>query len=474
MKHGGVVAELVDSGAAIHLMGIGGAGMAGLARLMQARGATVSGCDQVLSDATEELERHGMRVSQGHSPDHVVGIAALVHTAAVPEGHPELEEAWKQGLPIIKRSQALAELVNRGTLIGIAGTHGKTTTSALTALALESAGVDPTALVGGRIPAWGGNARIGGGDTYVVEADEYDRSFLTLWPKVAVVTSVEAEHLDTYTTFAQMEEAFHQFVDRVPEDGKVIACIDDAGARRLLERVGPRGLSYGTHDQYDAELSAESVSYGPAGSSFSVRRHGDSLGDFQLALRGEHNVRNALAVIGVMLALDLQPQAALPAFAAFTGVERRFQVLGDVDGVTVVDDYAHHPTEVTATLEAARQVYGDRRLVIAFQPHLYSRTQAFATEFGHALGAADLLYVTGIYPAREKPLPGVTAELVVDAAREKLAAESVRYADDLESLTEALKGELREGDVLLTLGAGDITSVAHRMIVELGRSNVDA
>ena len=474
MKHAGVVAELVDSGAAIHLMGIGGAGMAGLARLMQARGAVVSGCDQVLSDATDELERQGMSVLPGHSPDHVVGIAALVHTAAVPEGHPEVEEAGRQGLPVIKRSQALAELVNRGTLVGIAGTHGKTTTSALTALALEAAGIDPTALVGGRIPAWGGNARIGGSDTYVVEADEYDRSFLTLWPKVAVVTSVEAEHLDTYTTFAQMEEAFHQFVDRVPEDGRVIACADDTGARRVLERVGSRSIAYSTQEQSDAELRAESMSYGSAGSSFSVAWRGRSLGDFQLSLRGEHNVRNALAVIGVMLALGLQPQSALPAFTAFTGVERRFQVLGDVDGVTVVDDYAHHPTEVTATLKAARQAYGDRRLVVAFQPHLFTRTQAFGAEFGHALAAADLLFVTRIYPAREQPLPGVTAQLVVDAAHEKMAAESVRYADDLESLSEALKHELREGDVLLTMGAGDITSVSHRIFAELGRSNVDA
>ncbi len=472
MRQGGVVAELVDRGASIHLMGIGGAGMAGLARLMQARGAVVSGCDQVLSEATDELQRHGMSILEGHSPDHVAGIAALVHTAAVPEGHPELEEASRQGLPIMKRSQALAELVNRGTLIGIAGTHGKTTTTALTALALEAAGADPTALVGGRIAAWGGNARIGGGDTYVVEADEYDRSFLSLWPRIAVVTSMEAEHLDTYSTIAEMEAAFDEFVDRVPVDGKVVACVDDAGARRQLDRVGRKGLSYGTGR--GAELRAESLEYGPKGSSFAVQWRGDALMDVQLSLRGEHNVRNALAVIGVMLALGLQPQAALPALSAFTGVERRFQVLGAVDGITVVDDYAHHPTEVTATLDAARQVYGGRRLVVAFQPHLYSRTQAFATEFGHALAAADLLYVTAIYPAREQPLHGVTAKLVVDAAREKLAAEMVRYADDLESLTEALKGELHQGDVLLTMGAGDITGVAHRMVAELGRSNVDA
>ncbi len=466
------VAELVDRGASIHLMGIGGAGMAGLALLMRARGAMVSGCDQESNEATKELERSGMSVLMGHSPDHVAGIAALVHTAAIPHGHPELVEAGRQGLPVIKRSQALADLVNSGSLIAIAGTHGKTTTSALTALALESAGLDPTALVGGRIPAWTGNARIGGGDTYVVEADEYDRSFLALWPKLAVVTSVEAEHLDTYATLARMEEAFGEFVDRVPEEGKVIACADDAGARRCLERAGARGFGYGTGD--DAELRAESVAYEPECTTFSARWRDRALGDFELALRGEHNVRNALAVIGVMLALGLEPQAALPAFAGFSGVERRFQTLGEVGGITVVDDYAHHPTEVTATLTTARQVFGLRRLVVAFQPHLYSRTRAFAAEFGRALSAADVVFVTGIYAAREEPLPGVSAKLVIEAAREVLDAAHVHYAEDLEALTVALRDVLRAGDVLLTLGAGDVSSVAHRLVHELGRSDVDA
>jgi len=470
VREDGVVAELVGSGAAIHLMGIGGAGMAGLARLMQARGAKVSGCDQESNETTRELEHLGMNIRQGHSPDHVAGAAAVVHTAAVPRSHPELEEAGRRGLPVIKRSQALADLVNRGTLIGIAGTHGKTTTSALTALALEAAGLDPTALVGGRIPSWGGNARIGGSDTYVVEADEFDRSFLALWPKLAVVTSVEAEHLDTYATLAQLEAAFDEFVDRVPMDGKVIACVDDAGARLRLERAGDRGLAYGMSD--DAELRAESVSYGPERTTYSARWRGKSLGEFGLALRGEHNVRNALAVTGVMLALGLEPQAALPAFESFSGVERRFQLLGDVDGITVVDDYAHHPTEVTATLSAARQVFAARRLVVAFQPHLYSRTRAFAAEFGHALAAADLVFVTAIYAAREQPIPGVSASLVIDAARDVTG--EVHFAEDLEALTAVLKRELRAGDVLLTLGAGDITSVAHRMVDELRRSNVDA
>jgi UDP-N-acetylmuramate--alanine ligase len=465
------LADLAASGAAIHLMGIGGAGMAGLALLLAARGAAVSGCDRERNETTEDLESRGMMVHQGHSPDHADGQAALVHTAAVPADHPELDTARAQGTPVLKRSEALAGLVNTGSLIAIAGTHGKTTTSALTAMALESAGVDPTALVGGRVQAWKGNARIGG-TTYVVEADEYDRSFLSLWPKVAVVTSVEAEHLDTYATFEEMETAFDNFVSRVPEDGRVIACADDAGARRRLAVAADRGLSYGIGN--DAMLRATAISYEPDCTRFTASLGGRRLGEFELALRGPHNLRNALAVLAVMVALGLDPQAAAPAFAGFTGVERRFQYLGVAAGVTVIDDYAHHPTEVAATLETARQAFAGRRLVVAFQPHLYTRTRAFAHEFGEMLADADLLFVTEIYPAREQPIPGVSAQLVVDAARRFADEDRVRYAVDLEDLMAQVRGALQDGDVFMTLGAGDINSVAHSLFDELRRSHVDA
>lgn len=463
--------ELAASGAAIHLMGIGGAGMAGLALLLAARGAVVSGCDRERNETTEDLERRGMVVQQGHDPDHAVGQAALVHTAAVPADHPELDAARARGTPVLKRSDALAGLVNTGSLIAIAGTHGKTTTSALTAMALESAGVDPTALVGGRVPAWGGNARIGG-TTYVVEADEYDRSFLSLWPVVAVVTSVEAEHLDTYATLEEMEAAFDEFVGRVPDDGRVIACVDDAGARRRLTTAAGRSLGYGIGG--DAMLRARAISYEQDRTRFTASWNGKSLGDFSLALRGPHNLRNALAVIAVMLTLELDPQAAAPVFAGFGGVERRFQNLGVAAGVTVIDDYAHHPTEVAATLETARQAFAGRRLVVAFQPHLYSRTRAFAHEFGETLAGADLLFITEVYPAREQPIPGVSAELVVDAARRFADADRVRYAADLEDLIVQLRAALKEGDVFITLGAGDITNVAHTLLADLRRSHVDA
>jgi UDP-N-acetylmuramate--alanine ligase len=459
-------------GAAIHLMGIGGAGMAGLARLLQIRGAQVSGCDRESSETTRELEEGGIAVLLGHAAEHCGQCAALVHTAAVPHDHPELQAARASGVPVLKRSSALAEVVSAGELVAISGTHGKTTTSALTALALAAAGRDPTALVGGRVAEWGGNARIGKSDLYVVEADEYDRSFLALWPKVAVVTSVEADHFETYTTLAHLEAAFDEFVDRVPTDGRVIACVDDAGARRRLEKAGARGLSYGLGR--DAELRAVTIDHGSRRTRFSAEWRGDSLGEFQLGLRGHHNVRNALAVLGVLLALELDPEEAAPALAAFSGVERRFQVIGEVGGVTIIDDYAHHPTEVAATLETARRAYPDRRLVVAFQPHLFSRTEAFAKEFGRALAFADVVFLTAIYAAREEPLPGVTSELVADAAREELAAEAVRLVGDLTQLLSTVKSELRTGDVFMTLGAGDVFRVAHDLAADLERSHVDA
>ncbi len=472
MKNGAALADLVARGRTIHLMGVGGAGMAGLALLMQARGAIVTGCDRESSAVTTDLIARGVSVKLGHGPEHSEGTDAVVHTAAVPSDHPELESARARGLPVVKRSQALADLVNSERLVAIAGTHGKTTTTALTAHAVQAVGLDPTALVGGRVPEWGGNARIGRSDVNVVEADEYDRSFLLLRPTVAVVTSVEPEHLDTYATAEEMEAAFDEFVDRVPEDGRVIACLDDPGARRRLRRAGGRGLAYGFDG--DAVLRAESVAFEPEGTRFSVRLDDEPIGEFQLTLSGRHNVLNALAALGVVAALGRDPAAASSALEGFGGVERRFQILGDAAGVTVVDDYAHHPTEVEATLDGARQVFGDRRLVVAFQPHLYSRTRALANEFGRALADADVVFVTGIYAAREEPLPGVSGRLVAEAARAELGGERVHYMEALPDLLSALKAALVPGDVLLTLGAGDIGETAHAVLNELSRSHVDA
>ncbi|NIR46132.1 MAG: UDP-N-acetylmuramate--L-alanine ligase [Gemmatimonadetes bacterium] len=470
VDHG--IVELIEDGARIHLMGIGGAGMAGLGTLAQALGAAVDGCDLEPGAAARGLLDRGIVVQKGHGPEHVRDCAAVIHTAAVPDDHAELQAARARGIPVVKRSRAMADLVSVGEVIAVGGTHGKTTTTTLVALALEAANLNPTALVGGRVPGWDGNALIGGRDTFVVEADEYDRSFLDLWPKVAVVTSVEAEHLDTYETLTELEKAFDEFVERVPEDGRVVACADDAGARRRLETAGDRGLAYGLGE--DADLRAVGIEHELHGTRFTVRWCGDSVGEFELALSGQHNLRNALAAIGVMLALGLEPSVAAPALARFEGVERRFQLIGEAGGVTVIDDYAHHPTEVAATLETARRTFAGRRLLAAFQPHLYSRTQAFADEFGRVLAAADLVFVTAIYPAREPPIPGVTAHLVVEAARELIEADRVRETANLDELFEALRAELRAGDVLITMGAGDVFQVAHRVARELEGSHVDA
>ncbi len=466
------LADFAARGARLHLVGIGGAGMAGLALLLQARGAQVSGCDREASETTEDLERRGIAVRRGHDSEHMGGIDAVVHTAAVPLDHPELAAAQMRGLPVLKRSDALAELVNAGSLVAVAGTHGKTTTTALTATALEGAGFDPTALVGGRVPGWKGNARIGASDLYVVEADEYDRAFLSLRPRVAVVTSVEAEHLDTYRSVEDLEAAFDEFLGRMPGGGQVIACYDEPGARRRLDRVGARGSSYGLKP--GAELQASAVIQDPDRTRFSVGWRGNELGEFELALRGRHNVLNALAALGVTLALGREPRSVAAALAKFTGVERRFQTLGTARGITVVDDYAHHPTEVRATLATAVQAFPGRRLVAAFQPHLYSRTAALAGDFGRALAAADLAFVTEIYAAREDPIAGVSAALVVEAAGAAMGADRVRFATRLPELREALVAELEEGDVLVTLGAGDIGSVAHAVWDDLWRSHVDA
>lgn len=463
--------DRVLQGGTVHLMGAGGAGMSGLGLLLAARGAGVTGCDRTEGPALEDLRARGIPVEVGHDPEHVAGCDAVVYSAAVPADHRELERARGRGIPVLKRSVALADLVNRGRLVAVTGTHGKTTTSALVAVVLEAVGADPTALVGGRVPVWSGNARIGSSDLSVVEADEYDRSFLALEPTVAVVTSVEPEHLDTYGSVEAMEEAFDRFVESVEEGGTVLACVDDPGARRRLDTAGARGVGYGMASS--ARVQAGQLDLTSGVSRFRVTYDGADLGTFELGIPGLHNVRNALAALGVALRLGHDVQDATDALREFRGVERRFQILGTVADVTVIDDYAHHPTEITAALAGVRQMFPDRRIVAAFQPHLYSRTQAFADEFGRALAAADRIWVTDVYPAREDRIPGVTGSLVAESARAGAGAERVDYVETLEELLEALGGTLRAGDVVILLGAGDIGEAARTLVSRLGQTHVE-
>jgi len=451
----------------IHFMGIGGAGMTPLAELFLRAGARVTGCDLHPGSGAEGLRAVGAEVCAGHDPSHVEGCAALVVTSAVPQDHPEVAAARARGIPVLKRAEALGAVVNRGNVVGIAGTHGKTTTTTLATTVLAAAGLDPTGIVGGRVPAWGGNLRHGSDRLYVVEADEYDRSFLTLRPGIAVVTTLEADHLDIYGSLSAIEDAFLAFVDAVPSDGMVAGCADDHGAGRLLARVGGAGrevVSYGLGA--GAVYRAEEVRNVGGETRFAVRERGVRLGEARLRVPGLHNVRNALAAVAVARRLGAEWSAVEKGLAAYAGVDRRFERVGEAGGVLFVDDYAHHPTEIDATLRAARSAYPDRRVVAVFQPHLYTRTRDFAEEFGQALALADRVFVTDVYAAREAPLPGVTGERVVEAARSSGA--DVRYLPERDRVAFEVAAELKSGDVCLTLGAGNLDAAAREMLDLLG------
>jgi UDP-N-acetylmuramate--alanine ligase len=454
----------------VHFMGIGGAGMSGLALIACRRGVTVTGCDADPA-GTDDLAAMGVAVVAGHSPSHVEGARAVVHTAAVPADHPELARAHALGLPVIPRKVALAELVSGRPVLAVSGTHGKTTTTVMTTEALAAMGVNPTGIAGGRVAGWGGNARIGDDQAFVVEADEYDKAFLTLSPSVAIVNNVEPDHLECYGSFDALEDAFVRFASRA---SAVFACIDDPGARRVAERLaasrpaaeGPqrsRGV-YGFGLAEDADYRIVGVTQTPAETSAAVRfPDGKSL-PIRLQVPGLHNLRNATAALAAAHAFapTKDVRLALAALHDFGGVGRRFERLGEFGGVEIVDDYAHHPSELAATLAAARQAFPGRRLVAVFQPHLFSRTAAHGVAMGEALAQADLVVVTEVYGAREQPIPGVSGRQVAEAA-ERAGADAI-FEGDRPGLGRRVLGLVRPGDVVLTLGAGDITRVGRELV----------
>lgn len=433
--------------------------MSALAELLARRGVKVTGCDANAGSAAD-LERLGIAVSRGHDPSHVAGARAVVVTSAMPHAHPELERARALGIPVIRRAEALAEAVSAGELIAIAGTHGKTTTTVMTTESLAAAGLDPTGLAGGRVGAWQGNLRAGGDRLFVVEADEYDRSFLALSPTVAVVTNVEADHLDTYADLDDIRRAFAQFVSGART---IVLCADDSESRQLPAPHAADIVTYGASSP--ARLVASRIRTAGGGSAFTVTLDGKVLGEASIRVPGRHNVLNALAALGAGLAVGATVEQMAPGLAAFPGVERRFQRVGDVAGVVVIDDYAHHPTEIQATLAAARAAFPGRRIVAAFQPHLYTRTRDFAAAFGRALAAADAVFLTEIYPARETPIPGVTSALIADAL--KAAGGFLAWRGERPELASALARAVRGGDVVLTVGAGDITRTGPELVQRL-------
>jgi UDP-N-acetylmuramate--alanine ligase len=449
----------------VHLVGIGGAGMSGIARVLLARGETVTGSDAKDSRSVAALRALGATVHIGHAAENVTGVDTVVVSSAIKETNPELQAARAAGTRVLLRAEALAELMQGRRGVAVAGTHGKTTTTSMLTVAAFHCGVDPSFAIGGDLNEAGSNAHHGSGDLFIVEADESDGSFLAYRPHAAVVTNVEADHLDHYGDAASVDRAFEAFVGTV--SGFVVMCADDAGTRRLAEHARARDVdvrSYGESD--DADLRLDGLTTAGSTSRYEPVLRGRRLPVVDLAVPGRHIALNSAAALLIGLGLGLPEQALVEGLGGYTGVRRRMELKGTAAGVRVYDDYAHHPTEVRAQLVAARDVVGAGRLVVAFQPHMYSRTAAFAEEFGRALGLADEVVVMDVYGAREDPVPGVTGALVASAV--PLAPEHVVFEPSWSAVPRLLADRARPGDLVLTLGAGDVTQVGPEVLLVLG------
>jgi UDP-N-acetylmuramate--alanine ligase len=449
----------------IHLVGIGGSGMSGIAEVLLNLDYTVSGSDLKPSALTRRLASLGATVFEGHAADHVEGAHVVVTSTAVRGDNPEVVEARRRAVPVIPRAEMLAELMRLKYGVLVAGSHGKTTATSMVAQVLGAGGLDPTVVVGGRVGTLGSGARVGQGDFLVAEADESDRSFLKLSPTVAVVTNIDREHLDTYRDLADLKETFLGFVNTVPFYGSAVLCLDDAAVQDLLPRVERRTVTYGLSPQ--ASVSAHDLEVGPTGSTYTATLDGTSLGKVSLSVPGTHNVANSLAAVAVGLDLEVPFEAVRSGLASFTGVDRRFQERGEAGGVLVIDDYGHHPTEIRVTLDTLRRRAGERRTVVLFQPHRFSRTQALWDEFCRVFLQADRLLLTDIYPASEEPIPGIDAERLAGAIAEK-GHRDVAYAGDLQAATERLGREVKDGDVVLTLGAGSVWTAGEELVRRRG------
>lgn len=448
----------------LHFAGIGGIGMSGIAEVLLNLGYTISGSDLRLTPTTDRLVSLGATVYAGHAAANVAGAKALVVSSAVDEQNPEVVEARRLQIPVIPRGELLAELMRLKYGIAIAGSHGKTTTTSLVATILNYAGLDPTVVVGGKVGTMGGsNARVGHSDFLVVESDESDRSFLKLAPILAIVTNIDREHLDTYSSIEDIRHSFIEFVNKVPFYGAVILCIEDENVQTILPQVRRRTVTYGRSAQADFEPVG--IFCGLYHCEFSVNAHGVSLGKFQVNIPGEHNILNATAAIAVATELGVEPDKIREGLATFTGVDRRFQQKGTERGVTVIDDYGHHPTEIRATLAGARTCT-EKRIHVLFQPHRYTRTHALMDEFARAFNQADRVFMMDIYAASENPIEGVTAEALVDRVRQ-FGHKSVEYVGTMEKGIDAITQGLGEGDLIVTLGAGSVTQAGDLILERL-------
>jgi UDP-N-acetylmuramate--alanine ligase len=454
----------------IHFIGIGGIGMSGIAEVLANLGFRVSGSDLKKSEVTAHLEELGVEVNEGHAAENVGDAHVVVRSTAVRDDNPEIVEARRRSVPLIPRAEMLAELMRmKPHTVAVAGSHGKTTTTSMVATVLGHAKLDPTFVVGGIVRSYRSNARLGKSDLMVVEADESDRSFLMLTPTIAVVTNIDREHMDYYHDMDDVRKCFADFVNKVPFYGAAVLCLDDPHVQAVIPRVERRRVTYGLSAQ--ADISAHEISYDQSfGSSFTVWRGMDVLGRASLRVPGKHNVYNSLAAIAVGLELEVPFDLITQALAEFSGADRRFQFRGEAAGVTVVDDYGHHPTEIKATLSAARIGAPNRRIVVLFQPHRYSRTHDLMQEFASAFNNADVLFVTDIYAASETPIDGVNAEVLTERIK-SYGHKNADYIGPLENAAEALRENVREGDLVITLGAGSVHRAGDQLLALLGGSS---
>ena len=443
----------------IHLIGIGGAGMSPLAEVLVNFGYTVTGSDRMTSEVTKRLEALGVKMQYDHKPGLVADAQLVVFSSAIRTDNPERQYAAENGITQIRRAELLGDLMRAQTTVCISGTHGKTTTTSLTGALLQKAGLSPTVLVGGMLRDSKTHALIGTGGLMVSEADEFDRSFLAMYPTVAVITNIDTDHLDCYRDLDDIKAAFVAFTGKVPFYGDVIACSDDAGVRAILPQVKAPVTTYGIDE--GADYRAVAIEFTDGCARFSVQERGADIGSLTIAIPGMHNVRNTLAAVAVARLFGAEMATITTALHSFKGVHRRYDLIGTCRGAQVIDDYAHHPRELQATIAAARQS-GAKRIIAVFQPHLYSRTRDFLEEFGAALTGADIAFVTAIYRAREEPIPGVSAEGIV-TAMEARGYRQAHYIEEWRDLPELLAPMVTDGDYLLFMGAGDISSCAYRM-----------
>ena len=447
----------------VHFVGIGGIGMSGIAEILLSQGFEISGSDKSLSEITNRLSDLGMKIYEGHSPENLHDADVLVYSSAVHTDNPEVKAAIERKIPIIKRSEMLAECMRMKYGIGIAGTHGKTTTTSMVGLTLTEGGIDPTIIVGGKLSGLGGtNARLGEGEYIVVEADEFDRTFLKLTPTIAAITTLEKEHLDTYKDLDDIKTAFIEFANKVPFYGFVVLCLDEPALQDIIPSLEKKIITYGLTTQ--ADVRAVDISHNEFSSSFNVNFMGEDLGRITLKVPGIHNVKNSLVAVCIAKKLDISFAVIKNALESFTGVYRRFEIKYNKE-ILVVDDYAHHPTETSATLAGVRAGW-NRRLIAVFQPHLFTRTRDFYQEFGRSFLNSDVFICTDIYPAREEPIEGISGELIADVAK-KFGHKNVIYVPDKNDVPKKLMELKKDGDIIVTMGAGDIWRYGEKFVDQI-------